>query len=150
MVLRNGKFAQDRKRRATQLMKWILIHFRGRLDEQLRPQGVTTSQLSLLHAIRESPGSSGARLARCCHITPQTAQSLIERAEESGWIVRGKDPKNDRIVTCSLTASGRQLLKKGEIAARKLEETLWEGVPHDVIDNLNEILEQCIKNIDTV
>ena len=69
-------------------MKRILVHFRGQMDEKLRPQGVTTAQLQVLHAIRSAPGSSGAQLARDCYVTPQTVQALLKRLEEGGWIVR--------------------------------------------------------------
>ena len=40
----NGKKnRQAQTRLAAQLMKRILVHFRGQIDEALRPQGVTTA-----------------------------------------------------------------------------------------------------------
>ena len=38
---------QSEPRRAAQMMKRILVHFRGQMDERLRPQGVTTAQLQV-------------------------------------------------------------------------------------------------------
>ena len=55
----SGKNRQVERRRAAQMMKRILIHFRSQMDEKLRPQGVTTAQLQLLKAIRDEPGVSG-------------------------------------------------------------------------------------------
>ena len=69
-------------------MKRILIHFRGQMDELLRPQGVTTAQLVMLKAIRNEPEASGANLARACYVTPQSAQALLKSLEDGGWIVR--------------------------------------------------------------
>ena len=96
-------------RQASLLMRRILVHFRSQMDEQLRPQSVTTAQLSALKAIREEPGLSGAQLARACYVTPQSAQALLTGLEEDGWIVRSKDPGNDRILASRLTPAGTEL-----------------------------------------
>jgi len=148
MANQKTEFAKDDRRRAGRLKKRILIGARGQLDEQLRPQGITTAQLSLLHAIQHSPKSSGAQLARSCHITPQTIQTLIKRAEENGWIVRGKDKINDRILTASLTPAGEKLLKTADKAVKIVEARLWQGIPANSIAALNDLLARCLKNIE--
>lgn len=134
-------------RSAVQLMKRILIHFRGQMDEQLRPQGVTTAQLQVLFAIKREPGGSGAQLARSCHVTPQTAQMLLKHLEDGGWIKRGKDKVNDRILTAQLTPNGEELLKSAEKAARVIEKKLWHGVSAGDIKGLNDVLRRCLENL---
>ena len=104
----------DSQRKVAKLMKRILTHFRAAMDEELKPYGVTSAQIKLLWAIRNAPGSSGAQVARICEVTPQTAQELILKAEEGGWIVRGKDSVNERIVTAALTRRGRRC-RRGRI-----------------------------------
>lgn len=138
---------QERRRRAAKLMKRIMLHFRTLLDEELRPYGVTTAQIQLLRVISDAPGSSGAHLSRLCGVTPQTSQALIQRAEEGGWIVRGKDSVNDRIVTASLTAAGEDLLATADGIVRGIEARLWEGIPPAAIDGLIEMLERCLGNL---
>src|SRR5580693_2517690 len=101
MVKRTHDEINPDRRRAAKLMKRIVMHFQASVDEELRPYGATIAQVRLLWAIRNAPGSSGAHLSRECEVTPQTTQALLERAEESGWIVRGKDSVNERIVTAS-------------------------------------------------
>ncbi len=144
----DGDSSSDGKRLATQLMKRILVHFRTQLDEELRPQGVTTAQLQVLHAIQGSPGSSGAQLARFCHVTPQTAQELIQRLEADSWIVRQKDKGNDRILVASLTAAGEELLRTAETAVMEIVTKLWAGVPVEEIDGVNRVLRRCLENIE--
>ncbi|MEO6802157.1 MAG: MarR family transcriptional regulator [Granulicella sp.] len=137
-----------KRRRATaQLMRRIMVEFRGQLDEELRPYGVTTAQIKVLWAVRDWPGSSGAQLSRLCQVTPQSAQALIQRAEVEGWIVRSKDRTNERIIRASLTPSGKQLLKTADRVAKTIEARLWHGVPIETIDVLNGTLEQCLRNI---
>jgi len=37
---KNGKEQQSERRQAARMMKRIIVHFRGQMDEKLRPQGV--------------------------------------------------------------------------------------------------------------
>jgi MarR family transcriptional regulator, organic hydroperoxide resistance regulator len=142
------KNRQQETRRAAQMMKRILIHFRGQMDEQLRPQGVTTAQLHVMKIIREEPGASGAQLARACYVTPQSAQTLLKQLEKGGWIRRVKDSMNDRILTAELTQSGERLLLAAEKAAKVIEARLWQGVPESSVKTLNTVLERCLENLE--
>ena len=139
---------QAETRRAAQLMKRILIHFRSQMDEALRPQGVTTAQLHVLKTIYNEPGVSGAQLARACYVTPQSAQSLLKGLETGGWIVRVKDKVNDRILVARLTPSGEELLETAETAARVIEKKVWKGVSDEAVGALNALLEQCLGNLE--
>jgi len=128
-------------------MKRIMNQFRVHLDEQLRPQGLTTAQLQVLFAVRNSPASSGAQIARSCYITPQTAQALLKNLERSGLIVRGKDPVNDRIVTASITPKGDRLADAVEKNSRGLQKKLWEGFSDREMSRLSGLLDRCLQNL---
>jgi DNA-binding MarR family transcriptional regulator len=138
---------EETRRQATKLVKRIFVQFRALMDEELRPCGATTAQIRLLLAIRSAPGSSGAQLARQCEVTPQSAQALIEKAEESGWITRSKDSANERIVTASLTPEGEKLLKGAERFIRNIEAKAWRDVSPRTLKNLVKGLEQCLENL---
>jgi DNA-binding MarR family transcriptional regulator len=144
---KNDNLQLECQRRALQLMKRIMIHLRGQMDERLRPAGLTTAQLMVLRAIRSAPGSSGAQLARCCYVTPQTAQALLKSLENGGFIVRGKDKTNDRIVTASITPAGERLLETAEETAMTVLERLWRGVSNSEVQGMNELLARCLENI---
>src|SRR6266852_8653637 len=116
--IKNGKDRQAETRRAAQMMKRIMIHFRSQMDEKLRPQGVTTAQLQVLKVIRDEPGGSETQLARACYVTPQSAQALLKSLEDGGWITRTKDQVNDRILIAELTPSGVELLDSAERLGR--------------------------------
>jgi DNA-binding MarR family transcriptional regulator len=147
-AVKNRRYRQAERRRAAQMMKRILIHFRSQMDEKLRPQGVTTAQLQVLKVVRDEPGVSGAQLARACYVTPQSAQSLLTGLEEDGWIVRSKDRGNDRILAVRLTADGEKLLLTAEKAAKVIEGKLWRGIAESSIEALNGVLEQCLANLE--
>ena len=141
------EWRHQESRRALQIMKRIMLHFRGRMDEELRPQGVTAAQLQVLFAVRNAPGSSGAQLARCCYVTPQTAQALLKHLEDGGFIVRGKDPVNDRIVTARITPAGERLAQSVEKRGRVMQEHLWQGISDSELKRLNELLTRCLANV---
>lgn len=141
-----GRYQQGKQ--VLRAMKRILIQFRLQMDEQLRPQGVTTAQMQVLFAVRTTPGSSGAQLARSCYITPQTTQMLMKHLEKGGFIVRGKDPVNDRVVTASITPAGERLVKSVEKTVQSLQEQLWQGVSDRELAQLNGLLERCLCNLD--
>lgn len=144
----DDKKVQAERRRAAQRMKRIMIHFRGLMDEKLRPQGVTTAQLQVLKAISQEPGMSGAQLARYCYVTPQSAQTLLKGLERDGWIVRSKNRVNDRVLNASLTAEGKKLLVSAERELKVIEARLWRGVPESSVVALNTVLEQCLANLE--
>src|SRR5271168_3421450 len=147
-VAKNGKDRQAERRRAAQMMKRIIVHFRGQMDEMLRPQGVTTAQLVVLKAVRNEPVASGAQLARACHVTPQSAQALLKSLEDGGWIVRTKDAVNDRILIAKLTPSGVKLLETGEKLVQLIEKKLWQGIPDSAVEVLNRTLARCLENLE--
>ena len=146
--LTTGKTRQAETRRAAQMMKRIMIHFRSQMDEQLRPQRVTTAQLHVMKVIRDEPGGSGAQLARSCYVTPQSAQALLKGLEDGGWITRTKDRVNDRILIAELTPSGEELLQTAEKLARVIEKRLWRGVEREAVEALNEVLTRCLENLE--
>lgn len=146
MLKREGQNGHE-GRQTIQLMKRILIHLRGEVDEFLRPLGVTMAQFQMLRAIQDAPGSSRAHLARECYVTPQTAQGLIKHLEDSGFIVRGKDRANDRIVTASVTASGERLLERAEKIVVEFQTKLWVGISENEAQKLNDLLSRCLRNL---
>ncbi len=135
-------------RRSLTLMRRVLLGFKAHLDDALRPRNVTTAQLRLLTEVKERPGSSGAQMARACYVTPQSAQAMLVRAVEHGWVVRGKDAENDRLVTARLTPAGERLLAHADLALAKLELEVWEGVAHADLRAMNELLERGLANLE--
>ena len=136
----------NQQRRAAKLMKRIMVQIRVMMDEKLQPYGATVAQIRLLSAIRNAPGSSGAQLARQCEVTPQTVQVLIRRAQGVGWVIRGKDSINGRIVTTFLTPGGEQLLEVADGLMKQIEARVWRGVGQTAVDQFNEVLEKCMLN----
>ena len=135
-------------RQTHQLVRAMINGFKARLDEELKPHHVTLSQLRVLHEIRQNPGGSGASVARACGVTPQSAQAILVRAAERGWVIRGKGEDNERLVTAQLSKAGeRLLLRAGEIKTR-IEAEVWAGVPLTELRRMNAILARGLSNLE--
>jgi DNA-binding MarR family transcriptional regulator len=135
-------------RRMGKLLRQVLVGFKARLDDRLKDHGVSTAQLRLLFEVRERPGGSGAQMARACLVTPQSAQAMLARAVEHGWIVRGKDAENDRLVTFRLTPQGNRLLEYAEGVAREIEAEIWSGVSLAEIRTVSAILRRAADRLE--
>lgn len=85
---------------------------RTRMDEALRPLGLTTPQYAVLCAIELDPGISSAALARAAFVTPQTMQGIVTNLEKSGLLKRSADPAHGRILRGELLGKGRKVLKQ--------------------------------------
>ena len=135
-------------RRSTVLMRRVLLGFKAKLDDELRSHHTTAAQMRFLREVKERPGSSGAQMARACYITPQSAQALMARAVQHGWVVRGKSSENDRVVTARLTPAGERLLAHVDAIMDGLEAEVWAGVPVAELRAMNEILERGLHQIE--
>lgn len=129
-------------------MRRVLLGFKAKLDDELRKKNATTAQMRFLREVKERPGSSGAQMARACYVTPQSAQAMMARAVQHGWIVRGKSADNDRVVTARLTPEGEQLLAFADGVLKRLEEEIWAGVSVAELRAMNELLERGLAQLE--
>jgi DNA-binding MarR family transcriptional regulator len=80
-----------------------------RYDRHLRGNGITSTQLSLLAAIREAPGRTVSQLAEQRGFERTTLTRNLDRLEGSGLIQsRPAEKGNGRI--CTITPRGRALM----------------------------------------
>jgi DNA-binding MarR family transcriptional regulator len=109
---------------------------RTRMDEALRPLGITAPQYAVLSAIELDPGISNAELARAAFVTPQTMQGIVANLERNGLLRRSNDPEHGRILRGELTASGRRVLRQAHADATAIEAVLTAGLSADEVAGL--------------
>lgn len=141
------KGRQAEARRCSEAFRDLLLAYKARLEEKLHGTGFTLPQLRMLKAVQAQPEASAAAIARLCHVTPQTLQSILARATREGWIVRGSSERNGRIVTTSLTARGREILAQAMEAATDVEREIWQGVPLATMQSTRTAVESGLANL---
>lgn len=145
--LRKNTKAQE-ARRCKEAMRDLVLAYRTRIEDAMRPTGITLPQLRALHAIAEQPGDvSAATIARGCHVTPQTLQSILTRLTREGWIVRGSSQRNGRIVTAALTDTGRAILKLTTETMAAIDEEIWRGVSLAEMEKMRTTIESGLANL---
>jgi DNA-binding MarR family transcriptional regulator len=92
------------------LMKQVELAVRARLDELVRPAGLTALQYTALTVLERHPDLTSAHLARNSFVTAQTMSDMVTSLRERGLIDRHQDPVDRRRLVLSLTAAGQTLL----------------------------------------
>ena len=92
------------------LMKQVELAVRARLDELMRPAGLTALQYTALTILERHPDLTSARLARHSFVTAQTMSDMVTALRERGLIERHRDPADRRRLVLALTPKGAELL----------------------------------------
>jgi len=129
------------------LHKQVELAVRARLDDIVRPAGLTTTQYTALTVLERHDDMSSAQLARASFVTAQSMADMITALEGRALIERHRDRADRRRLVVALTAEGRVLLDRyrGEVAA--LEETMLAGLSGQEIATLRSILNTCYDNL---
>jgi DNA-binding MarR family transcriptional regulator len=106
--------------RLAYLIKRIEMVERARMEEILRPLGVSLTQYTAL-SLLERRELSSAQLARRHYVTPQAMNQLVATMERDGLIERRPDPLNRRILRAALTDRGAEVLASCHAAVEDLE-----------------------------
>jgi DNA-binding MarR family transcriptional regulator len=81
---------------------------RGR--ETHRPGAPSFAQYQLLFALADHDGLSSGELAQAADLSPATVTQMLDSLVERGLVTRLRSETDRRIVTCSLTDSGRDVI----------------------------------------
>src|SRR3954462_13517093 len=95
--------AGQRGQRLTYLIKRLEMAERARMEEVLRPLGVTLHQYTALSILERGEGLSLAQLARRTYVTPQAMPQLLGSMERDGLLRLRPDEANRRILRAWLT-----------------------------------------------
>ncbi|MFB7088494.1 MarR family winged helix-turn-helix transcriptional regulator [Streptomyces sp. NPDC056296] len=106
------------------LVKRTELAVRARLDELLKPAGITALQYTALTVLERHDGISAAQLARDSFVTAQTMADMVRTLENRGLIRREPNPDNRRERLILLADAGRRLLAEYAAPARELEERM--------------------------
>jgi DNA-binding MarR family transcriptional regulator len=114
--------AADKARLSPEMNRIVgeLAHFRYALRKFLRFSelaarqcGVTPQQHQLMLGVQGYTGRGSATVGELAEFLQERHHSvvgLVERAEQSGLVVRAQDAKDRRVVNVSLTPAGRKIL----------------------------------------
>ncbi|MFB7949408.1 MarR family winged helix-turn-helix transcriptional regulator [Kitasatospora phosalacinea] len=88
------------------------------------PAGLTVPQYAALYVLADSPGISGAALARSCQVTPQAMGVLLKHLTERGLVERAPHRWHRNVLETRLTDRGRAALELADERAGEVEQCL--------------------------
>jgi len=106
------------------MVKQLELAVRSRLDELVRPSGITALQYTALTVLERHDGLSAAQLARDSFVTAQSMADLVRSLESRGLIRREPNPASRRELRILLTDAGRELLALHAGPVRELEKRM--------------------------
>ncbi|MCE3551063.1 MarR family transcriptional regulator [Pseudonocardia sp. RS11V-5] len=139
--------AGRRGQRLTYLVKRLEMAERARMEEVLRPLGVTLHQYTALSILEAREGLSSAQLARRHVVTPQAMHQLIATMERDRLIERRPDDGNRRILRAWLTGHGVQVLKECHRAVDDVEERMLSLLTPEEAVAFGDALERCLESL---
>ncbi|MFJ6939689.1 MarR family winged helix-turn-helix transcriptional regulator [Streptomyces sp. NPDC101132] len=122
------------------LVKRTELAVRARLDELLRPAGITALQYTALTVLERHDGISAAQLARDSFVTAQSMADMVRALEGRGLIRREPNPANRRERLILLAGPGRALLAEYAGPARALEQRMVADLTADQTAAFREAL----------
>ncbi|MFE9561951.1 MarR family winged helix-turn-helix transcriptional regulator [Streptomyces sp. NPDC006487] len=122
------------------LVKRTELAVRARLEELVRPAGITALQYTALTVLERHDGISAAQLARDSFVTAQSMADMVRALESRELIRREPNPANRRERLIVLADPGRRLLAEYAEPARLLEERMVAGLSAEEIGMLRQAL----------
>ena len=111
------------------MLKQVELAVRARIDEIVRPVGLTAAQYTALTVLERHTDMSSAQLARNSFVTAQSMADMVRALETRGLVRRERNPANRRELLILLTAAGRALLDGLAGPVGELEEQMIRDLP---------------------
>jgi DNA-binding MarR family transcriptional regulator len=104
----------------------MVSRFHREFVRRLRKEGLTLSQFWVLFHLRRLVPATPGRLANELGVTLPSVTHALNELESRGYLVRGHDPKDRRLVPLRITPAGE---RKAEILGRLLKEGVQRSLP---------------------
>lgn len=129
------------------LVKQVELAARARLDDIVRPSGLTSLQYTALTVLERNDDMTSAKLARNSFVTAQSMADMVGTLESRGLIERRRDASDRRRLLVGLTPAGRALLDQYRDAVAELESSMVSGLPETDVSGFRRTLRTCHANL---
>ena len=129
------------------VMKQLELAVRARLDELVKPAGLTALQYTALTVLELHPGLASAQLARHSFVTAQSMADMVTALLDRGLVERDRDPEDRRRLVLALTDEGHALLRRYRPKVAALEVEMLAGLSPAQVVQLRESVVACRENL---
>ncbi|GAA0247320.1 MarR family winged helix-turn-helix transcriptional regulator [Cryptosporangium japonicum] len=114
-----------------------------RMDEVLRPLGLTVPQYACLQALHDTPGITGSELARRVFVSRQSTNIVLQGLEKRGLITRSDDQGPRRERATELTGAAVALLGEARTGVAAVAGRMTGGLSPADARRLHTLLTTC-------
>jgi len=114
-----------------------------RMDEVLRPLGLSVPQYACLQALHDTPGITSSELARRAFVSRQAMNVLLQGLERRGLIARSDNPGPRRERATALTATAATLVDQARAEVATVATTMTSELAAPDLDELRTLLSTC-------
>ncbi|WP_062464721.1 MarR family winged helix-turn-helix transcriptional regulator [Demequina soli] len=114
-----------------------------RMDECLRPLGLSVSQYACLHHLHQAPGITASDLARRAFVSRQAMSVLLQGLERQGLVARAEEQGPRRERAMSLTPRAEAALHDADRAVSEVVGRMVAPLPQSERDTLARLLAAC-------
>jgi DNA-binding MarR family transcriptional regulator len=125
------------------VVKQVELAVRARLDEILRPAGISALQYTALTVLERHPDLSSAQLARNSFVTAQSMADMVVTLQGCGLIDRHRDADDRRRLVLALTPQGQKLLSRYRPKVAAIEEEMLSTLTARQATELRRSLSAC-------
>ena len=125
-------------------LKHVQAALRARMDEALRPLGLSAPQYLCLELLSRAPGASTSDLAREAFVTRQTISTLLRTLVDRGLAQRAAQASSGRALPVQLTPEGRSLLKEASKVTEEIERVMVAPLSETQLRTVREAMSACI------
>lgn len=136
----------------TDLKDWLLLAqfsqlFRGVSDGFSDEVDVHRGQAIVLCTVIKRDGMTQSEIATELSIQGATVTNMLQRMEDSGLVVRRRDPDDNRLVRVYITSEGREKEQAINQQFQTMQAMLFAGMGEDERAALRRFLGQMIQNM---
>jgi DNA-binding MarR family transcriptional regulator len=110
------------------------------LESVLARHDITVQQYTALSVLAVRPGLSNAQLARRSLMTPQGMNQALAALSDNGLVRRVPQRDNKRILSIELTARGKAVVRRCDVAVDEFERDLLSRLTPQQRHELNDTL----------
>ena len=125
-------------------LKHVQAALRARMDEALRPLGLSAPQYLCLELLSRAPGASTSDLAREAFVTRQTMSTLLRTLVDRGLAQRAAQASSGRALPVQLTPEGRDLLGEASRVTVEVERVMVAPLSETQLRTVREAMSACI------
>ncbi|HEY4225824.1 MAG TPA: MarR family transcriptional regulator [Pseudolysinimonas sp.] len=130
------------------LLKAAQSLLRLRMEESLKPLGLTVSHYSCLYRLQREPGISAADLARATFVTRQSMNDMLQTLLDRGLVDRATVASAGRALPVTLSAAGSVALDHAQAVVDAVEKRMLSGLAPAETRSLGNALAACVAALD--